>query len=267
MTYNRSYKYYRKKKFSQKRLDLYSGPLYYNHFSEFETEIERIKKEITAKEELLLFLQNFKITGIQKIKFKKFILSDSDHYKKGIKYFFKKELKDNFQKRINSIDKDLNEGKDMVDGELSRSLDIYNVKWFEEEINDLINNVSLKIQNYKKDVEILNKNYSSKKERLLRKQEIEQERIEKEKRRNEKEERIKALAFQNKEKSRQLASSIKNKVEKNNLCPYCGSEIIEAHVDHIYPISKGGLSTKCNMVMVCSKCNMQKKRFNFKSVY
>ena len=44
-------------------------------------------------------------------------------------------------------------------------------------------------------------------------------------------------------------------------CPYCmnltdrGSD----HVDHINPISNGGLSVENNMVLVCSKCNLKKR--------
>ena len=45
----------------------------------------------------------------------------------------------------------------------------------------------------------------------------------------------------------------------NEHCPYCGEFISEAHIDHIYPVAKGGLSTTKNMVRVCSICNMKKK--------
>lgn len=65
-------------------------------------------------------------------------------------------------------------------------------------------------------------------------------------------------------KSRQLANSVKRKiikqVEISNVCPYCGVvlNIDTAHADHIYPLSKGGLSTTKNMVYVCHRCNMLK---------
>lgn len=43
-------------------------------------------------------------------------------------------------------------------------------------------------------------------------------------------------------------------------CPYCEEELIDrqTHVDHIYPLSRGGLSTEVNMVEVCSTCNLYK---------
>ncbi|MCI0561513.1 MAG: HNH endonuclease [Nitrososphaera sp.] len=43
-------------------------------------------------------------------------------------------------------------------------------------------------------------------------------------------------------------------------CPYCGGTLTEsnAHLDHIYPISKGGLSSSINLVFVCDRCNINK---------
>jgi 5-methylcytosine-specific restriction endonuclease McrA len=74
--------------------------------------------------------------------------------------------------------------------------------------------------------------------------------------------RAKASAYD--EKQRQEANLIKQKIKKQiNLfpnCPYCGKalDINDAHADHIYPISKGGLSTVKNMVFICSHCNLSK---------
>lgn len=64
---------------------------------------------------------------------------------------------------------------------------------------------------------------------------------------------------------RQLANSIKidirNQIHALSLCPYCGKSlsIDGAHADHIYPVSKGGLSTTRNMVYICAGCNLKKK--------
>lgn len=43
-------------------------------------------------------------------------------------------------------------------------------------------------------------------------------------------------------------------------CPYCEGPLTEcnAHLDHIYPISKGGLSSLKNLVFVCGRCNINK---------
>jgi 5-methylcytosine-specific restriction endonuclease McrA len=45
------------------------------------------------------------------------------------------------------------------------------------------------------------------------------------------------------------------------VCPYCGGALNESdsHLDHIYPVSKGGQSVLRNLVFVCSKCNLKKK--------
>ena len=37
-----------------------------------------------------------------------------------------------------------------------------------------------------------------------------------------------------------------------------------AHVDHINPISNGGLSIKKNMILVCSNCNLSKSALSLR---
>lgn len=52
-----------------------------------------------------------------------------------------------------------------------------------------------------------------------------------------------------------------NSIEYNNWnCPYCNRKKIpsKAVADHIYPVSKGGLSTLQNMVLICNNCNKNK---------
>lgn len=83
--------------------------------------------------------------------------------------------------------------------------------------------------------------------------------IESAKRRKEKEERILGLAAQASKKTRQRAKSIKNSMSKSNACPYCDNLIEREHIDHIYPVAKGGLSTTKNMVSVCAECNLKKR--------
>jgi 5-methylcytosine-specific restriction endonuclease McrA len=61
-------------------------------------------------------------------------------------------------------------------------------------------------------------------------------------------------------KTRGLAESIKNKLERHDLCPYCGGDIGDIpHADHIFPVKYGGMSAHENMVYVCSDCNMKKR--------
>lgn len=60
-------------------------------------------------------------------------------------------------------------------------------------------------------------------------------------------------------KTRNRAASIRQIVEKTNDCPYCGRELDgDPHLDHIYPVSKGGLSIVENLVWCCFRCNNQK---------
>ena len=43
-------------------------------------------------------------------------------------------------------------------------------------------------------------------------------------------------------------------------CPYCEQKLTfeRSHVDHIHPVSKGGLSEDDNLVLVCAPCNTAK---------
>lgn len=70
---------------------------------------------------------------------------------------------------------------------------------------------------------------------------------------------LKAKAARNSNETRTLATSVKRKLNKQDHCPYCSEELDDnAHVDHIYPVSKGGKSTIRNMVYVCAACNLNK---------
>ena len=46
--------------------------------------------------------------------------------------------------------------------------------------------------------------------------------------------------------------------EFDGICPYCGREIVDGHIDHIIPISKGGTNDRENLVYVCAECNLRK---------
>lgn len=81
------------------------------------------------------------------------------------------------------------------------------------------------------------------------------------KRKQLKHEELKVRAKRNEDEVRAMATSIKRSIsEIDHNCPYCGNDLGQTpHADHIYPVSKGGLSVSKNMVMVCSKCNLKKK--------
>lgn len=41
-------------------------------------------------------------------------------------------------------------------------------------------------------------------------------------------------------------------------CRYCGSKNPPFHLDHVYPVSKGGETSIDNLVLACRKCNSEK---------
>lgn len=82
---------------------------------------------------------------------------------------------------------------------------------------------------------------------------------------------LRAQAAKNTKDARSVASSQRTKLlfeeQKKSYakCPYCQKTLgtfsgkSVAHLDHIYPVSKGGLSTKQNLVFICSACNAEKR--------
>ncbi len=60
-------------------------------------------------------------------------------------------------------------------------------------------------------------------------------------------------------KTRDEAARLKSQLEITENCPYCNMPLEDnCQADHIYPVSKGGLSTVENMVYVCYGCNQRK---------
>ena len=71
--------------------------------------------------------------------------------------------------------------------------------------------------------------------------------------------RNKALAARADGRTRELASTVRWQLPEQETCPYCDLPLgRDRHADHIYPVSKGGLSVPENMVWCCSECNMKK---------
>ena len=70
---------------------------------------------------------------------------------------------------------------------------------------------------------------------------------------------IRARAATKESETRAQAKKFKRDLENQlslcSCCPYCRGPLTagNAHLDHIYPVSKGGLSTKKNVLFVCSK--------------
>ena len=60
-------------------------------------------------------------------------------------------------------------------------------------------------------------------------------------------------------KTRVEGARLKRQLRITENCPYCGGLLTkDCQADHIYPVSKGGLSTVENMVFVCLDCNQKK---------
>lgn len=61
------------------------------------------------------------------------------------------------------------------------------------------------------------------------------------------------------DKVRDEVSGFKLRIKKTELCPYCQSVLgKQPHLDHIYPVSKGGLNLVENLVYCCEVCNRSK---------
>lgn len=73
--------------------------------------------------------------------------------------------------------------------------------------------------------------------------------------------RARAIAETETSKIRKQAQQKRDRIERASSCPYCGQSLAgrEVHLDHIYPVSKGGRSLEANMVYVCAECNSKKK--------
>jgi 5-methylcytosine-specific restriction endonuclease McrA len=60
---------------------------------------------------------------------------------------------------------------------------------------------------------------------------------------------------------RKTLKKIKPTLTHSGYCPYCFKTFqddSDIHADHIYPLSKGGLESDNNLVLVCSSCNLKK---------
>jgi 5-methylcytosine-specific restriction endonuclease McrA len=72
--------------------------------------------------------------------------------------------------------------------------------------------------------------------------------------------RLRGIAARDSGRMRERGWRVKKKLMlKQAECPYCGSDLGDRpHADHIYPVSKGGLSIEANMVLACESCNNKK---------
>lgn len=56
-----------------------------------------------------------------------------------------------------------------------------------------------------------------------------------------------------------VASEIENLlIDQKNICIYCSSNLEKFHIDHIMPVSRGGLNERSNIQLLCPPCNLRK---------
>ncbi len=70
-----------------------------------------------------------------------------------------------------------------------------------------------------------------------------------------------ALDGRNRHNQAELKQELKPELARYKRCAYCENPLkfADSQIDHITPISKGGLGTRTNTVLVCAKCNLSKK--------
>ena len=72
-------------------------------------------------------------------------------------------------------------------------------------------------------------------------------------------ERLEAIEARVSQKERELATKLRLTFKPTDQCPYCGGTLgSNPHLDHVYPVSKGGLSVSTNLIFVCLQCNQRK---------
>lgn len=106
-------------------------------------------------------------------------------------------------------------------------------------------------------------------ERFLSKYEIMKGWREKKELEDESKQRIRNIVVKSNKEKRILATSLKSSIKRNEFCPYCGIKLNynnkqDIHLDHIYPLSKGGMSTRKNLVYVCGSCNLKKSNLTLR---
>jgi 5-methylcytosine-specific restriction endonuclease McrA len=95
--------------------------------------------------------------------------------------------------------------------------------------------------------------------REAKKAEREQAQQERKRREQERQEQLRAAVAANAEEVRRQADRLRSRLSGQRHCPYCGQQLGDAvHVDHVYPVSKGGRSVGKNLVKTCVDCNQKK---------
>lgn len=82
-----------------------------------------------------------------------------------------------------------------------------------------------------------------------------------------KKDEIKSKLAMNEKEKRRIIKTKKKTLENLGYCSYCEKvfdDNIITHVDHIYPLSRGGLEVDTNLIIVCSDCNIKKSNMTLR---
>lgn len=71
-----------------------------------------------------------------------------------------------------------------------------------------------------------------------------------------------SLDRKNRKSQAEVKQLLAPELKKYGKCAYCENSLqfADSHIDHIQPVSKGGLSTESNCALICAKCNRSKGR-------
>ncbi len=87
----------------------------------------------------------------------------------------------------------------------------------------------------------------------------EQEKKDRDQRKRDRLQALIAAAAATADQTRKQAERLRSGLTDQQSCPYCDRKLEpNVHVDHIYPVSKGGRSVTRNLVRVCVECNLKK---------
>tara|TARA_B100000963_G_C22607579_1_gene663342 strand:+ start:150 stop:1121 length:972 start_codon:yes stop_codon:yes gene_type:complete len=118
----------------------------------------------------------------------------------------------------------------------------------------IINGIRMKVDFEREDLKHIDTLLSKKTSELNSKKEAASENLN----------RLKARATEREEEVRsqmqKYRSYFSDQFKITRKCPYCGKHLTrsDSHMDHIYPVAKGGQSVLENLVFVCSRCNQKK---------
>lgn len=214
--------------------------------------IEQVIKPLRSARELIvsskkcyIFYEHWLFGSILKSEYKKSVKVLENNIKNAdekLNQIIQKSSENTFYMTYLHAEGDVNRNFSELQRQMSKNE--YSLKQHNVTINECNKFLQIQIEKYER------KNLAEERKKERNRLKLEGER--------KKQEEISAKLASAEKKSREEANKRKKDIKINDYCPYCGKVIFNGHVDHIYPIAKGGLSTTVNMVYICATCNLQK---------